>query len=166
MGDHLLGAIVGQRKDAAAVGHQPAGPGGQGHQAEGAHFQRGAEAVAAGRDELAFEVFLLGERDGVDEAVDRAELGLGLGEEGVELVVLADVAGFDEIAAGLGRQGSDAVLQRLAGVAEANGGAFLMEGLRDAPGDGAFVGDAEDQGFLAAHQSHGKALSCLVQGEL
>ena len=56
-------------------------------------------------------------------------------------------------------EGADAVLEHLARVAEADRGAFLLEGLRDPPGDGPLVGDAEDQRLLSAHQAHGRALS-------
>jgi hypothetical protein len=69
------------------------------------------------------QVLLLRERDRVDDDVDRPEVALGLGEDRVDLLVLAHVAGLDEVGAHLRGERQDPVLERVARVAQADPGA-------------------------------------------
>ena len=66
--------------------------------------------------------------------------------------LVCDVAGYNQIGAGLGGQGADAPLQRLALEGERQLGALRGAGRRDAPSQRTIVSDAHDDATLALHQ--------------
>ena len=57
---------------------------------------RQREALARGADELAAQLVLVGEGDGVDEDVQLARLLRPLGEDALDILVLLDITGLDE----------------------------------------------------------------------
>jgi hypothetical protein len=70
-------------------------------------------------------------------------------EEGLDLIIMGDIAGLDKRRSDGLRQRPDAALEYLAGVREGQSGALLMHRLSDSPGDRVIVGDAEDECGLA-----------------
>ena len=80
--------------------------------------------------------------------------GLGLGEEIVDLGVVADVERFDEARLDRLRQGMNPFLQRLAEIVEPELGPLAVTGPGNAPCDGFLVGDSEDQPFPALQNAH------------
>ena len=79
-----------------------------------------------------------------------------VGEELVDLRVVADVAIEDELRVEVGGEFGDAVLEALAHVAEGEFGAFAVAGPGDAVGDRAVVKHAGDQQAFAGEKSHGR----------
>jgi len=91
----------------------------------------------------------------VHEEVEPSPPGLDLGEEIVQLGVVADVERFDEVRADRFRKRTDASQQRFPEVAESEFRPFAAASLRDPPRDRLVVGDAEDQTFPAFQDPHG-----------
>ena len=96
---------------------------------------------------------------------DYRRMGLGkmllvrLLEEAVDIVVRVDVAAFDELGADALGQGSHTTFQLGRGVGEGEPRALGVERLGDTPGDGALVGDADDERRLTLIESHCSASS-------
>jgi hypothetical protein len=119
-------------------------------QGVGADVERQPEAVARSVDEAALEILGGGERDRVDEHVEAPSERLGhLGEDAGDVVVRADVALGDERALDALGQVAHVLLDPLALVREGDLGSLLGEPVRDRPGDGAPVGDAEHERLLS-----------------
>src|SRR5690606_24101450 len=123
---------------------------------------REQEALAAGVDEAAHQVFAVRERDGVDEDVDGAEPLLRLREDGIDLLVAGHVALFDEIRTETFSERPNALFERRPGIGEAEGGSFAVEGLCDAPRDGVVVRYTEDERLLTVEVSHGGECTALM----
>ena len=51
------------------------------------------------------------------------------------------------------------LLENLVQVGEGQGGAFLVQLLRNAPRDAPVVGHAEDDSFFSGHESHGSRIT-------
>ena len=75
------------------------------------------------------------------------------GEHRVEARNVGDVAMAGDQRAKFGGQRLDALLEGFALIGERNPGTLVGAGFRDAPGDRAIVGDADDQPLLACHQA-------------
>ena len=112
---------------------------------------RHAERLAAGVHELAFQRVLGRERHRMQQQMQLAELFADRLEHAGDVVVLGHVARQDE-RVGAERAGEflDVFLEPLALVGEGELGACAVPRLRDGPGDGAFVGDAEDNSQFAS----------------
>ena len=68
----LLGAVIGEREQRAAIRHQLLGALGERGEGVAGDEQRLGEIVLAGVDIAAVELFLVGEGDGMDEEIDAA----------------------------------------------------------------------------------------------
>ena len=173
-GRDLLAAVVGHVDDRAAgrifafagLLHERQRSTGHRDQRVGRGVDRVLVHVPRGLVEhVRAEVVLVGERDRVDDEVQRLVILLPLIENGLDRFVIVRITGhqpglFDaELLDGF----LDALLHlahRQEG--EADLGALLDERLRDEVGVAAFVGDAEDDAFFAGHQTHG--VSSMVAG--
>ena len=143
--DHLGGAIVAHRDNAAANSHHGGGFAGKGDQRIGADVMGDTEGLAARGDEIPFEGILGGKGDRVEHEVElRGDLA-DLAEEGGDIAVIGDIAGLKE---GVGTEFGDeflhVLLEALSLIIEEEGGTRLLPGLGDCPCDAAFVGDAEN----------------------
>ena len=154
MGDDFLRGVEAEGHDAAALGHERGGGAGDGDEGVDADVHGDAEAFAGGVEEVAAELVGGGEGDGVDEDVDLAVLLLDGGEEGVDFVVVGDVALEAGCAGELGDEALGLELHALVLVADGQGCAGLVEFLGDAPGDGTLVGQPEDHGRLTRQIDH------------
>ena len=96
----------------------------------------------------------VGKGDGVHDEIEPSPPGLGLGEEIVELGVVADVERFDKARLDRLRQGMNPFLQRIAEIVEPELGPLAVTGPGHAPCDGFLVSDAEDQPFPALQNAH------------
>ena len=125
---------------------------------------RDAEGLAREAvEELARDRLARGEADRMHEAVEAFRPGLlQAGEQGLDLLVAADVAVEDELRAELGGGLGDAILEALAHVAEGELGALPMAGTRDAIGDRAVVQNARDEQALAGEESHAAVSGLLI----
>jgi hypothetical protein len=134
--------------------HQPGRPAGAGNEGVGGNIQREMEIGARGVPEIAFHRFLVGKGDGVHDEVEPPPAGLDLGEEIVELRVVADVELFDEARPDRLGQGMNPFLQRLAEIVEPELGPLALTGPGHTPCDRFLVGDAQDQPFPALQNAH------------
>ena len=91
VGEDLIGAVVGQRKDAAAFAHERHSGASDGDQRVDADVMRDAEILALGEEEVVLDGVCRGEADGVDDGVDHREGCGDFGEGGVDLLVGRDV---------------------------------------------------------------------------
>ena len=115
---------------------------------------RGLESVARGVDEVVLQIFARREGDGVDERVEPAELLADFAEHAVDLGVVGDVARQDERVRHGRAELFDVLLQPLALIGEGQPHPLARQRLRDGPGDGALVGDAENDSGLPFQQRH------------
>ena len=157
VGEDLVGAEVGEGEDAAAIGHEGGGGAGEGDERVDADVMRNAEVFTLGVENGVLDVGR--EADGVDEDVDGAVGGFELGEDGFDLVVVGYVAlegscGLTLGGGKLGGEGFGFALEAFGLVADGEGGAGFGELLCDGPGDGALVGEAEDDGDFAGEVDH------------
>ena len=160
VGDHLLGAVVGQREHAAALRHERLrGPGERDERVRRDVHGEG-EAIAGGVREVPVELLPLRERDAVDEDVERAVARLPGAEHASDVVVALDVARLHEVRADARRERLDPLLDEHLGGAEPHRRALLMERLGDAPCDGVVVGHPEDERLASVQQSHRSPPSC------
>ena len=105
-----------------------------------------------GVDIAALQLVLVGKGDGVDQEVQPAPLlrnsaKAASSEPCSETSQSITAAGFSG-----STSGSTRFLNSVALIGEGEFGAGLVQGLGDAPGDGAVVGDAHDQAALALHE--------------
>ena len=118
-----------------------------------------AEVLAGGEEEVVFDGVGGGEGDGVHDGVEGAVGLFECGEEGVDFGVDGDVALVGLGVLELGDEGVGFFLEALVLVADGEGGAGFGQLLGDAPGDAAFVGQAEDDGDFAFEVDHFGAFS-------
>ena len=158
IGHGAIAAIVSERDQRAAIGHQRRRAlGALGEGEAGDHH--GADEVLAGVvGEAALEFVLVRETDRVDEKVDGSPLLLERGKNSIDGRNVLDVAGHQHGRAdGFGER-LDALQQRIALISEGQLGAVGAQHLGDAPGDRVVVGDPHDQAAFSVHQSrHGSA---------
>ena len=102
----------------------------------------------------ALEVLAAGEREGVDEDVERVVARAPALEDARDVLVARDVARFHERRADRRGQRPDPLLDEALDRREADLRALVVQRLRDAPGDRMVVRDAEDERRLAVQQSH------------
>ncbi len=125
----------------------------------GAHLQGPGETLGADVGVVADQLLLAGKSQAVHEHIDRAPLLLHLLEHRLDLGRVLHVQGLEQ--AGVQRRGElthlaleAALLIRQVGDPQLTAGGHQLLG--DAPGDRAVVGDARDEGFLAAQiEEHG-----------
>src|SRR5437879_10135732 len=117
---------------------------------------RHAEPLARGRDEVALEVLALRERHGVDERVEAPEVARHAGEDGGDLAVRPDVTGVAHRAGQRPGQLLDVLLETVTLVGERKTHPGARERPGDGPGDGALVGDPEDDAGRAVEQTHAR----------
>src|SRR3970282_2064941 len=163
IGHDLLRAVVGESQHRTPVLHQRDGAAGERRKGIGADIQGVEEAGTAGQVVGTAELVSSGEGDGMHQDVDHTQGGGGALEQGFDLPIVGDVAGFDERRADGFGQRTDAPLQALHGVGEGHPGAVLVHRLGDAPGDRVVVGYSEDQRGLA-FQETGHAFSSSSSG--
>ena len=159
------GALVGQRHQAAAVGHQRQRAARDLGERVAGDRQAALEVGLGGVDVAALQLLLVGKGDGVHDEVDLAPLLLQAGEQPVEALLALDVGLLDDLRAQLLDHRQHALAEGRALVGEGHLGAGGVQRLRDAPGDRAIVGDAHDQAALALHQPRdGRKSRCLRGG--
>src|SRR5476651_292484 len=151
MRHHTLGAVVGERQQAAAGLHQRHGALGDGGEGVAAHVHGELEIVGRGVEVFALELVLVGEGDGMDQEVEAAPLLLDLGEGGIDAGSIGDVARQDQLAADLLGQRPHPFLQRFTLKGEGELGAMFVARFGDSPGDRAMIGHAHDQAFFPGH---------------
>ena len=163
MRHHLLGAVIGQRQQRAAVLHQRLGALGQRGEGVAGDQQRLGEIVLGRVDIAPVELLLVGKGDGVDQEIERAPLLGDRREHGFDARLVGHVAGQHELRADLVRERLDPLLDGVALISERDLGALVGHGLGDAPGDRPVIGDAEHDAALARHQfaAVGHRASCL-----
>jgi hypothetical protein len=155
VGHHPHRAQVGQRQQGGAAAQTGQGRLGEGGEAVGGDVVGDAEVLAAQAvEEVAGDRLAGCEGDGMHEAVEFGPGLAELGEQPVDLRVVADVAGKDQFRPELPRELGDAVLEALADVAECEFGPLSMAGARDAIGDGPVRQHARDEQPLAAEEPH------------
>ena len=110
---------------------------------------RDAKAFARGVDEVSFQFVGGSVGDGVHQRVQLAVALFERGEEAVDFFVFADVA---HVSFGAGQREDEILgflLQALVLVGDGQLHAGGVQSLGDRPGDGALVGDSEDDGVAA-----------------
>ena len=159
MRHHFLRTVVGHRDDAAPFGHQRRRAAGERHQRIRAHIVRDAEGFAARVHKLAFERVLRRKRDGMQQQVQLAKFLSDLVEHAGDVIILRHVAFHQQrVCAERAGEFLDVLLEPFALVREGELRAFAVPCLRDGPGDGAFVRDAEDDSEFAGEQGHKDSL--------
>ena len=153
MRNDLFRAIIAERQDAAAIGHQGAGALGDGDEAVGRHVHGQQEIVEAGVDIEAAQLILVGKADRVNDEVEPAPALLDLREGGVELVHVGDVAVDQEVGADLLGKRPHALGQRIALIGEGEFRTLGVKLLGDAPGQRLVVGQPHDEAALSCHQA-------------
>ncbi len=88
--EDLVGAIVGEGEDRAALGHERLGGAGERNQRIGADIEGDAEVFTGGLDDSVLDVW--GEANGVDEDVELSVCGFELLEDGVDVGIDGDIA--------------------------------------------------------------------------
>ena len=88
----------------------------------------------------------------MDDEIEAPPIGAKGGKDRVHARFVVDVAGQDVGGAHLIGQRLHPLQQRLTLIGEGEGGTLGRGRPRDAPGDGAVVGDAHDQAALAGHK--------------
>jgi hypothetical protein len=152
IGRHAVGALIGQRQDRAAIGHQMRGPPRHVDQRKARDRQRIAKVLARGVDEAAGQLVLVGIGDRVDHEIQAAPFLLERGEGRVQRGIVHHVDLDQNVRAQAFRQRLHALAKGLSLVGEGKLCPFGGHRLGDAPGDRAVVGDAHDQPALALHQ--------------
>lgn len=152
----LLGAVIGQRQQRAAIRHQLLGTLGDRREGVAGDQQRLGEVRLAGLDIAARQLVLIGEGDAVDDEVELAPELLDLGEDRVDRRAVGDVAMADDMAAKLLGKRLDPLLQRIALIGEGEFRSRIRRRLGDAPGDGPVVRDAHHEPALALEEIGGR----------
>ena len=154
-GDDLFCAVVAQRDDAAAVGHDFHGVTAHRDQRIRADFHRlGPDLPWCGGELADLEVVLVAVGDRVDDKVNRAEFLFHCVEEVIKILV---VGGVEFKQPGVfnpqRREGTgDAFFVLFTGqVGEQAFRASVFEGLGNVPGVTAFIGDAKNNTSFAGH---------------
>ncbi len=94
----------------------------------------------------------------MDEDVEVALLLVPAGHDRADIVVAGDVARLDERAAETVGERTDPALDQALHRREADDGTLVMERLRDPPGNGMVVRDAEHERLAPVEQSHARLL--------
>ena len=118
-----------------------------------------AEVLAGGEEEVIFDCVGGGEGDGVHDGVEGAVGLFEGGEEGVDLCVDGDVALVSLRVLEFRDESVGFFLEAFVLVADCECGAGFGELLGNAPGDAAFIGEAEDDRDFAFEINHGVASS-------
>src|SRR5262245_11470382 len=114
-----------------------------------------AERLAAGVQEIALERIPWRESHGVQEQMQLAKFLSHAGEHARDFVVFGDVARREHrVRPERAGQLFDIFLQPLSLISEGESCARFVPGLSDSPGDGAFVGDAEDDSKFSSEKRH------------
>ena len=114
------------------------------------------EGIAAQAvEEVAGNRFARGKTDAVHEAVELGPYLRQVGEQLLDLGIVADIAVEHQAGAEVCGKFGDAVLEALAHVAEGQLGALLMTGLGNTVGNRAVGEHAGNQQFLAGQETHG-----------
>jgi hypothetical protein len=100
--------------------------------------------------EVGRELFTRRKSSPVHEEVKPAELAIDFGEDMGDLRIVGDVARKNEGVGQAGAKISNVLLEPFALVGQREPRTGGRGGLRDCPGDGAFVGDADYQARLLA----------------
>ncbi len=125
-----------------------------GHQGVGTHVERHGEAIAGRVHEGALQVFAAREGQRVDEDIELTVMFRPAPEDALDLGIILDVTGLDEVGVEAGGQGSDTLLQETLDGAEADRRAVGVECLSDTPADGVVIGHAEDERLAPVQKSH------------
>src|SRR6185369_5847554 len=123
-------------------------------QAVAAHVVRDAEALAGDRFvEVAGERLARSERDRMHHAVEAIPALPQRGEDRVDLRVVGDVAGQQDVAREFGEQLRDALAHGLALVGKGEFRAFAMHRARNAVGDRTGAEQPRDEDLLSGEES-------------
>jgi hypothetical protein len=122
------------------------------------------EIGARGVQEAAREFSLVGECDGVHDKVDRGPAAGQRVEGRIERGVIGHVDIDHEIRSDAFGQRFEAAAEGVALVGKGKFRACFGQGLGDAPGDGAFIGDTHDQAaFSFEHLRHDRSLTLIFR---
>ena len=157
--DDLLRTVVGQGQDRRATAEVWPRLARERDERVGRDVHGQREPVARGVGEAAGQVLPLGERQSVDEDVERIVRLAPAREHPGDVVVGLDVAWLHEGAAERFGQRADALVDEALDRGEADLGAFSVQRPGDPPGDRMVVRDPEDQRRLAVEQAHSMHLS-------
>ena len=149
---HPLGPVIGQRHQAAAVGHHRRRPPRDRGERIDRDVHRHQEVVAAGVGIAAAQFLLVGKADRVDDEVERAPFLFQRREQVVHRLHVAHVARNDQRRAELLGQRHDALLERIALIREGELRTRARQRPGDAPRDRLVVGQPHDEPALARHQ--------------
>jgi len=123
----FLGAVISQRQQRAAIGHQLFGALRDGRERIAGYLHSLGEIVFGGVDVAAVELVLVGKRDGVHDKVERTPGRFDVGKDRVERRHVGNVAMPDNQAVHLLGQRLNALLERLALVGEGEIGAMSRQ---------------------------------------
>ena len=149
----LFRAIIGERKQRAAIVHELFGALGNGCEGIDTDEHRLGEVVGAGVDVAACELILVGEGDAVDDEIECAPFTCDGVEGGVHGGRVGDVTGDHDLRAKFSGERLDALLEGVALIGEGKFGTLGGTGLGDAPGNGPVVRNTHDEAALASHQT-------------
>ena len=119
----------------------------------GADVQGNAEAFAAGLVKGLAQLVAARVGNRMDDEVEAAPLLLDLLERHFDLGVLGDVAAQDQLGLEAFGERPDPFLEDLVEVRERDRGPFLVQLLRDAPGDALVIRHAENDSLFSCHQA-------------
>ena len=153
MRDHLLGAVIAERQQAAAVRHHLRRALRHRDERIDADVHRHQEIVEAGVHVTAAQLVLVRKADRVDEEVDRRPFLGDFGKGRVERRHVGDVAVIQPRCSQFLGKRADALLHRLALIGKGKLRAMFAQFLRDPPGERSIVGQAHDEPALTLHQS-------------
>jgi hypothetical protein len=152
MRHYLFRAVIGEREQAAAVGHHLLGAVGDGRERVAGDVHGHREILGRRIDIAALELLLVGEGDRMNEKIERRPDGFQLLKAGIDRALFGHVAIDQRRRVERLDEGDDALLERVSLVGEGKLGSGLVERARDTPGDGAFIGDAHDEPAFALHE--------------
>ena len=151
VGHDLFRAVVGHGDNASALGHQRRSGVGKRDERVSAHVVRHAECLAAGVHKIAFERLFRREGDGVQQQMQPAEFLARFVEHARDVIVLRHITFHQQrVCAERAGEFLDIFLEPLALVGEGQFGARLVPCLGNSPGDGALVGDTEDDAVFSS----------------
>src|SRR5690606_11067182 len=148
----------GEDRAVAAFQHRQRGLGQRG-EAVGGNVVGDAEVLARHAvQEVAFQGFARGKADRVDQSVQAVPVLAQGGECRLDLGVVGNVAGNDDVAAEFFGEAAHAAFKAFADIGECQFGALGAAGMRDAVGDGSVRKYAGDQEAFAVQKAH--VVSC------
>ena len=114
--------------------------------------ERRGEVFRRGIEIAAFQLFFVGEGDGVDKKIEPAPARFDFPKQGFDARIIGHVARQNDVRAHRTGERQDAFFQGLALIAECQFRAMAGGGAGDAPSERALIGDAHDEPPLSCHE--------------